>query len=94
MDFLDPSPPGGGCLGGGGYPLLGGGTPPGDFGFLGGAGITMERLTIDKNYGSNRKCNTLKDIVFRFFRWWCFVVSKKYKGSRLAGSFVVGLVVS
>ena len=52
--------------------------------------LTMERLT-NESLGKQFECNTLKELVRGdAFDRSCSV----YKGSRLAGSFVVGLVVS
>ena len=65
-----------------------------DLGVRFGAGITMERLTIkEQDQDDTFKCNTLKDSVVSLFVV-CSFVCTTYKGSRLAGSFVVGLVVS
>ena len=85
-----PPPPGGGAWEGGGTPFWGG--PP--LGYLGGSfwgwhyygKIDERKGLIDDMF----KCNTLKD--YGFCQHVC--QRQRYKGSRLAGSFVVGLVVS
>ena len=59
-----------------------------------GTRLTMERLTNEKTVWIIGKCNTLERRGSSVVVFVYLVYGVGHKGSRLAGSFVVGLVVS